>query len=126
MKSTNNINLIDQTEYDELLDFNSNYFVSHLITYIGNKRKLLPFINEAVLKVKKDLKKDKITAIDGFSGSGVVARLLKYHTITLISNDFERYAETVNRAYLANKSDIDVEGLKEAIRYLNENKRKTT
>ena len=117
--------LIDD-EYDLLPDFNSKYFLSHLITYLGNKRKLLPFINDAVVSVKKQLKKEKITAFDGFSGSGVVARLLKYHTTNLISNDFEDYAYTINTAYLANRKDVDIPRLEKAIEYLNDNKFKKT
>ncbi|MCL2110262.1 DNA adenine methylase [Microgenomates group bacterium] len=118
--------LFDDIVYDELLDFNSSYFVSHLITYLGNKRKLLPFINDAIIKVKRQLRKEKITALDGFSGSGVVARLLKYHCTDLISNDFERYSETVNSVYLKNKSEIDMKRLESAIDYLNANKLKKT
>lgn len=116
----------DIDTYDGLLDFNSQYFIKHLITYIGNKRKLLPFINEAILKVKSELGKDKITALDGFAGSGVVSRLLKYHTTKLYSNDFESYSETVNRAYLTNSSQIDFNRLNKAIEQLNKNKLEPT
>lgn len=108
------------------IDFRDDYFTSHLITYLGNKRKLLPFINSAIERVKKEVGKDKITAVDGFSGSGVVARLLKNHTTELISNDFEQYAKTVNTAFLTNSSDIDKVRLKKAIDYLNENRLKPT
>lgn len=122
--SSKQTSLLVDNEYDILSDFNSEYFLSHLITYLGNKRKLLPFINDAVVKVKKQLKKEKITALDGFSGSGVVARLLKYHTTNLISNDFEDYAYTINTAYLTNKKDVDIPRLEKAIKYLNDNKLK--
>ena len=37
---------------------NSDYLQSQLITYIGNKRSLLPFIEEGVKIVKSELKKD--------------------------------------------------------------------
>ncbi|HOX96186.1 MAG TPA: DNA adenine methylase [Candidatus Woesebacteria bacterium] len=120
-----NINLFDDS-FDDLLDFNGKYLVSHLITYIGNKRRLLPFINDGVVKVKRQLNKKKITSLDGFSGSGVVARLLKYHSSKVISNDFEKYAKTINQAYLSNKSSVDLEKLNKAIKYLNENKLKKT
>lgn len=126
VNSNRQARLIIDSEYDLLFDFNSKYFLSHLITYLGNKRKLLPFINDAVVEVKKQLRKEKITALDGFSGSGVVSRLLKYHTTDLISNDFEDYAYTINRAYLANKKDVDILRLKAAIEYLNKNKLKKT
>lgn len=124
--SNKQTSLLVDNEYDILPDFNSEYFLSHLITYLGNKRKLLPFINDAVIKVKKQLKKEKITALDGFSGSGVVARLLKYHTTDLISNDFENYAYTINTAYLTNKKNVDIPRLEKAIKYLNDNKLKKT
>jgi len=118
----NNPSLFPSDFFDDLLDFNSKYFLSHLVTYIGNKRRLLPFINEGITQVKRNLKKDKLTSLDGFSGSGVVARLLKYHSSKVISNDFEQYSKTVNTAYLANKSQVDQKRLKTAIEFLNANK----
>lgn len=122
----NNQSLFQSDYYDKLLDFNSKYFVSHLVTYIGNKRKLLPFINEGISKVKKSLKKEKLVTLDGFSGSGVVARLLKYHSTKVISNDFEQFTKTINTAYLTNKSQVDLKELEKAIQFLNENKLKKT
>ncbi len=122
----NNQSLFQNDFYEQLLDFNSKYFVSHLVTYIGNKRRLLPFINDGIEKVKKNLKKDKLVSLDGFSGSGVVARLLKYHSVKVISNDFEQYAKTINTAYLTNKSLVDQKRLQDAIQFLNDNKLKKT
>ena len=124
--NTQGLPLFDDTSFGTSPDFNSQYFLSHLITYLGNKRKLLPFLNSGIVEVKKRLGKDKITALDGFSGSGVVARLLKYHTSELISNDFEQYAKTVNTAYLTNRSEVDLNRLQKAIEYLNANKLKET
>lgn len=126
VKHYNKDSLFCDDPFNMSLDFNSQYFLSHLITYLGNKRKLLPFINSGILEVKKRLGKEKITALDGFSGSGVVARLLKYHTTKLISNDFEQYTKTVNTAYLTNHSLVDIKRLEKAINYLNKNKLKTT
>lgn len=57
--SNKSASLLTGDGYDTLPDFNSDYFLSHLITYLGNKRKLLPFINDAIVKVKKQLKKKK-------------------------------------------------------------------
>ena len=56
------------------------YTQNNLITYIGNKRKLLNHIENVVKDIKQKLKKDLITSFDGFSGSGSVSRLLKYHS----------------------------------------------
>lgn len=124
--SSEQTGLLNDNGYDISLDFSSEYFSSHLITYLGNKRKLLPFINDAVVRVKKQLKKEKITALDGFSGSGVVARLLKYHTTDLISNDFEDYTYTINTAYLTDRKYVDIPRLEKAIKHLNDNKLKKT
>ncbi len=86
---------------------NPLYLESELITYIGNKRGLLPVIGEGVEIVKKRLNKSKLTFLDLFSGSGVVSRFMKLHSDLIVSNDIELYAKIVNSCYLANKSEID-------------------
>lgn len=98
--------------YAAEIDFNDSYLTEQLITYIGNKRNLLGFINSGVEKVKEKLGKRKITALDGFAGSGVVSRLLKYHADILHSNDLERYSYVVNRCYLSNRSEVDLSCIK--------------
>ena len=60
-----------------------------MFTYLGNKRKLLDFIEEQVNHVKKKLKKDKLVTMDGFTGSGVVARMLSTHSSELHTNNDE-------------------------------------
>ena len=73
---------------------NSDFLTKQIITYLGNKRSLLDFIGTAVNKVKKDLKKDKLSSLDLFSGSGIVARFLKQHSNFLIANDLEPVSYT--------------------------------
>ena len=53
------------------------YYDSQLITYIGNKRKLLPFLNSGFRAIQDKLGKEKLICLDGFAGSGAVSRLLK-------------------------------------------------
>ena len=77
-----------------------------LLTYIGNKRALLPFIDNGLRHVKRRLNLKKLACLDLFSGSGVVSRLMKAHSSYLVSNDFEDYAEAVNQCYLTNYSDV--------------------
>lgn len=101
------------------IDFESSFLTRQLITYIGNKRALLPFINVAVERVKKRLGKKKISAFDGFAGSGAVARLLKCHASELWVNDLESYSEILNKCYLANKSEADIDFIGRTIRMLN-------
>lgn len=105
-----------------LLDLKSPFFSSHLITYIGNKRRLLPFLYEGFSRVRDRVGKDKLTILDGFAGSGASARLLKAFASDLYVNDLEDYAETINRAYLANKSEVDLSKLEKYIDWLNTNK----
>lgn len=119
---TDDLTQFDDADFKTDIDLSQQYFLKHLITYIGNKRRLLPFINTGINYVKRELGKDKISTLDGFAGSGVVSRLLKYHSSSLISNDFEDYTKTINRAYLANKSQVDVNKINKAIDYLNEHK----
>lgn len=80
-----------------------------LLTYIGNKRALLPFIDKGLRHVKRRLNKKQLACLDLFSGSGVVSRLMKAHSSYLVSNDFEDYAEAINQCYLSNFSDVDWE-----------------
>lgn len=84
---------------------NSDFLTKQIITYLGNKRSLLDFIGTAVNKVKKDLKKDKLSSLDLFSGSGIVARFLKQHSNFLIANDLELYSKIINECYLTNVND---------------------
>jgi len=101
------------------VDLYNDFFATQLITYIGNKRRLLKFINDALLNVKSALGKEKLTIFDGFSGSGATARLLKHYAEHLYVNDLEHYAFIVNKCYLSNKSDIDLGFLYSTIKEFN-------
>ena len=102
------INLFSQDPVDNL-DLDNPFFTSQLITYIGNKRRLLPFLYRGFLKVREKIGKEKLVVFDGFVGSGAAARLLKAFANELHVNDLEDYAKTLNKAYLANKTEIDIE-----------------
>jgi len=102
---------------------NSFYLKDQLITYIGNKRRLLNFIRlKGIFYCQKRLSKRKLSIFDGFSGSGVVSRLLKGFSKHLYVNDLEQYAEVISKCYLSNKSDLDISLIKDTIDYLNLNK----
>jgi len=92
---------------------NEDFLSRQLITYIGNKRSLLPFIGEALEKVKKRLGREKLAIFDAFSGSGSVARFFKAHSELLLVNDLEAYSETLNRCYLANREELPLPELEE-------------
>lgn len=88
-----------------MLEENPAYLKDQLITYLGNKRSLLSFIEESIICIKKDLKKNKIKFADVFSGSGIVSRLAKSHSNCIFSNDLELYSKIINKCYLANTND---------------------
>lgn len=95
------------------------FLTDQIITYIGNKRALLLSIEKIVNIVKKDLGKKKLDCADLFSGSGIVARLLKHHSSNLYVNDLEGYAYTINKCYLTNKDSINLSKLKKWYDWLN-------
>jgi len=101
---------------------NPNYLSEQLITYIGNKRALLSFIDESVQSIKRELGKEKLITFDGFAGSGVVSRFLKQHSSKLYSNDLEKYSYLITKCFLINESTIDRKYIDETIEYLNSNK----
>lgn len=87
------------------------YLKQQLLTYIGNKRALLPFIEAGLLEVKRRLSKDRIDILDLFSGTGVVARMMRRHARAIHCNDLERYSAEVNRCYQANAAEVDARAL---------------
>jgi len=98
-----------------------DYLSKQIITYIGNKRGLLSEIESEVLYVCGKLKKDKLVCLDLFSGSGIVTRLLKQYSSTIIANDLEAYSKVINECFLSNKSEFNATLFK---KYLDEiNKR---
>ena len=83
------------------------FLTTQILTYLGNKRSLLPFIGGGVERVKRELGRSKITFFDAFSGSGIVSRFMKRHASLIVANDLEPYSEVVNKCYLTNRSTID-------------------
>ena len=88
-------------------DESQEYLSEQILTYLGNKRALLPFLGAGVAVVKEALGKARISFFDAFSGSGIVSRFMKRHASLIIANDLERYSEVVNRCYLTNRSSVD-------------------
>ena len=91
----------------------AGYLAEQIITYIGNKRSLLPFIGKGVDAVRARLGGRKIDSLDLFSGSGVVSRYLKRHSRKLYANDMEGYSRVANQCYLTNRSTVDFSALTE-------------
>ena len=103
----------------QAVDEDPRYLTEQLITYIGNKRALLPLIQRGVAAVRARLGAGhKMRALDAFSGSGVVSRLLKQHCSHLYCNDLENYSRILNTCYLSNHSSPHLQHLPELHREL--------
>ena len=107
-----------QLAFDTIQKENPTYLEAELITYIGNKRGLLPFIGKGVDVVKDKLGKDRLNFLDLFAGSGVVSRFMKMHAESIVCNDLEDYTSIVNACYLTNKSEVDREELRHYLKWL--------
>ncbi len=99
--------------------FKTAFLSRQIITYIGNKRRLLKYIASAVECIKGRIGKDKLRVADFFSGSGIVSRYMKAHASFLVSNDIEDYATIISRCYLRNRSTVDFPALSEIVKDLN-------
>lgn len=85
---------------------NKKFLSEQIITYIGNKRLLIPYIEKEVLLIKESLNQNKLVCADLFSGSGIVSRMLKQHSSYLYVNDLEKYSAIVNLCHLTNRSSF--------------------
>ena len=80
------------------------FLSEQIITYMGNKRKLLGKIGDAVDGIVEKLDSSHLRIGDGFSGSGVVGRLLKTKAGSLFTNDLAGYSYIMNECYLSTPS----------------------
>jgi adenine-specific DNA-methyltransferase len=97
--------------FEETREENPEFLKSQLITYIGNKRSLLPFIEAGIRHAKTKLSQPRIDFLDLFSGSGVVSRMARQHSRSLHCNDLELYSYMLNSCYQTNATDVDTEAL---------------
>ena len=90
---------------------NDKFLTDNIITYLGNKRKLLGFINQEISQIIEQdealSKKERsdITVFDIFSGSGVVSRNLKNEGYTVHCNDLEKYSVPINETFIGTNAD---------------------
>lgn len=71
-----------------------DYIFNQLIPYIGNKRKLLGLIQQALEKAGV---RPKATFLDVFAGSSVVSRMAKKMGFRVIANDWEPYSFEISK-----------------------------
>lgn len=77
----------------------ADFVFQPMITYIGNKRKLVPWIMDVVAEIQQKHGR-LLRAVDGFAGSGVVSRALLPFCSELHSNDMEYYSSILLRCFL--------------------------
>ena len=88
-----------------------DFLSTQIITYLGNKRSLIGNIEIEIKEILNKLGKSgtgrqRLVCADLFSGSGIVARMLKKYSSKLIVNDLENYSLVINSCYLINKKDF--------------------
>lgn len=98
----------------------SDFVLQPMFTYLGNKRKLLDFIEKTVIEVKELLgNKEKIRILDGFTGSTVVARMLASHASELHTNDLELYSLVAAKCFLEHPTDEQSERVRAHLERMN-------
>uniref|UniRef100_A0A6C0JX66 site-specific DNA-methyltransferase (adenine-specific) n=1 Tax=viral metagenome TaxID=1070528 RepID=A0A6C0JX66_9ZZZZ len=90
-----------------------------MLTCIGNKRKLVGHIYDIVETIRQRLGKEKLCIMDGFTGSGVVARALVPLCHTMITNDLENYSYLMSRCFLNTPTNVQQSRIAHHITYMN-------
>ena len=98
-KKTELINLLSNTSSTAFKQ--SDFVLQPMITYIGNKRKLVPWIVEVI---EETVGSHSLRIFDGFAGSGVVSRALMPVCSELHTNDMEYYSYVLLRCFLETPS----------------------
>ena len=98
-KKTELINLLSNTSSTAFKQ--SDFVLQPMITYIGNKRKLVPWIVEVI---EETVGSHSLRIFDGFAGSGVVSRALMPFCSELHTNDMEYYSYVLLRCFLETPS----------------------
>ena len=87
---------------------------------MGNKRKLLSNIEDVIVFIQSELNKEFLSIGEGFSGSGIVSRLLTQYANQLWTNALANYASTLNQCYLAHPDSDTREKIKQYIQQAND------
>jgi adenine-specific DNA-methyltransferase len=101
------------------MDEPEDFTFQTMLTCIGNKRKLVGHICDIVESLRQRLGKEKLCIMDGFTGSGVVARALAPICHTMITNDLENYAYLMSKCFLHTPSALQQLRISEHINHMN-------
>lgn len=100
--------------------FEETFVMQTMLTCIGNKRKLVGKIMEVMDRVRQRLGKERISTMDAFTGSTVVARAMTYISDKLYVNDQEEYSYCMARCFLETPSEEDAIRIQAHITAMNE------
>lgn len=96
------------------MNYNHNFLQEQIITYLGNKRKLIKFIDNVVNEIidndssLKNKKVEDIIFFDIFAGSGIVSRYSKLKGFTTYTNDLEIYSHIIQKSLIeTNTSEVN-------------------
>lgn len=106
----------------ETYNSKNDYLADQLITYLGNKRKLIGNIEICVQNISKQLNKERLNILEPFCGSGSVSRMLKLYSNKLVVNDLEDYCSTLAKCYLASPNTALYDKIKTNITCMNKHK----
>jgi len=110
LKKARLIQILNTTSVNAIVE--SEFVLQPMITYIGNKRKLVPWIMEIVEGIRSKLG-HHLVALDGFAGSGVVSRALMPLCSIIHSNDMEYYSYVLLRCFLETPTALQKERILE-------------
>lgn len=94
---------------DEHAAEDRDYLSEQIITYIGNKRRLIPMIEESLRHSLAEIGAKDPSFADVFAGTGVVSRMARRYAKSLHINDFEEYSAFSNEVYHSNRSRVPSE-----------------
>lgn len=99
-----------------------NKYNEQLITYLGNKRKLVPYIENEIKSICELLGKSSLDILEPFCGSTSVSRMLKKYSRHLVVNDLESFCTTLAKCYLSSPNETEYKQIETGIKLLNKNK----
>ena len=89
-----------------MLSSKKDFLHNQILTYLGNKRKLIYSIESVIDNIENEFG-EKINSIgEGFSGSGIVSRMLVSKCNKLYVNDIAGYSKTLSECYLQSFNEL--------------------
>lgn len=98
---------------------NRLYESQPMLTYLGNKRKLLGPIISSVELIRDKCAKEKLNILDAFTGSGVVARAMAPFANELHANDWELYSYVQARCFVVKPTEDEQKQIQSLIEKMN-------